>query len=304
MAEYTGYAHSDPKADAAALHKAFKGAGTDEDVVIAILAHRSKQQIEQIDHEYRIQSSNGTSLQHALEKELSGSFRELAVGLATPVIEFKKRALKDAVEGLGTRESTVIDVVTQSSNDELREISKDADLYKKVLSDVSGDFKTVVVTLFRGERPHGPTSQAQAEELAQAFYKAGEGKIGTDEKKYIDIITKHSYEALQQINEIYKKNHKHGLIPAVESETSGDLKRSLISLLKTKEEHFADRLHDAIAGLGTDERVLIYVFSIFDKATLHKIGDIYKAKYKESLKDAIKGDTSYNFGKMLLALLE
>eukprot|EP01123_Difflugia_compressa_P010837 TRINITY_DN4088_c0_g1_i4.p1 TRINITY_DN4088_c0_g1~~TRINITY_DN4088_c0_g1_i4.p1 ORF type:complete len:304 (-),score=83.27 TRINITY_DN4088_c0_g1_i4:188-1099(-) len=302
--EHSGYINSDPKADAAALHKAFKGLGTDEDVVINILAHRNKQQIEQIDHEYRIQSGSGTSLQHALTKELSGSFRSLCVGVATPVIEYKKRELKDAVEGLGTRESTVIDVLTQSSNEELREIANDADLYKMVLDDVSGDFKQVVVASFRGERPHGPISEGEAVELERVFYKAGEGKIGTDEKKYITIIANNSHEALQQVDEVYKHKHKHGLIKAIESETSGDLKYSLISLLKTKEEHFADRLHGAISGLGTDERVLIYVFSIFDKAALHRIGEIYKAKHKESLKDAIKGDTSFNFKKLLMAILE
>jgi hypothetical protein len=294
---------NDPRADAAILHKAFKGAGTDEDAVIQILAHRSKSQLESIDHEYRTQSSSGTSLQHAVEKELSGSFQQLAVGVVTPVLEFKKRVLKEAVKGLGTRESTLIDVLTQSTNDEVRDIAKDADLYKAILDDISGDFKKVIVTCFRGERPHHAISGQEADELAHAFYKAGEGKIGTDESKYIDIIGKHSLQALRQVDEVYKAKHKHGLIKAVESETSGDLKHSLVSLLKSPEEHFADRLHGAIAGLGTDERVLIYVFSILDKESLREVANIYKLKHKESLGDAIKGDTSFNFRKLLLQLL-
>jgi len=298
------YATNDPKADAAALHKAFKGAGTDEEAVIAILAHRSKQQLEQIDHEYRVQSGGGTSLQHALEKELSGSFLKLAVGVVTPVTEFKKRSLKHAVEGAGTRESTLIDVLCQSTNAEIHEIAKDADLYKKVLDDISGDFKRVIINAYRGDRPEGPISEKEAEELAHAFYKAGEGKIGTDEHKYIDIITKHSLQALYQIDEHYKQKHKHGLIKAVDSETSGDFRRALIALLKPHDEFLADRLHDAIAGLGTDERLLIYVFSVVNKHELKRIGEIYKAKHKESLEQAIKGDTSFNFRKFLLALLQ
>jgi len=301
---HEGYPNNDPKADAAALHKAFKGAGTDEDEVVKILGHRSKHQLEQIDHEYRVQSTGGTSLQHALEKELSGSFLQLAIGLSTPTAEFKKRCLKQAVEGAGTRESTLIDVICQSSNEEIREISKDADLYKKVLDDVGGDFKKVIVNCFRGDRPDHDISEKEAEDLAQAFYKAGEGKLGTDENKYIDIITKHSLKALHRVDEVYKSKHKHGLIKAVESETSGDLKHSLIALLKPRLEFLADRLHGAIAGLGTDERVVIYVFSILNKHELKEVGEIYKAKHKETLKDAIKGDTSANFRKLLLALLD
>jgi len=302
--EPISYAANDPKADAAALHKAFKGAGTDEDVVISILAHRSKQQIEQIDHEYRVQSGGGTSLQHALEKELSGSFLKLTMGVVTPVIEFKKRSLRHAVEGAGTRESTLIDVLCQSSNEEIHEIAKDADLYKKVLDDISGDFKKTIVAVYRGDRPEGPISQKEAEDLEHAFYKAGEGKIGTDENKYIDIITRHSLQALYQIDEIYKHKHKHGLVKAVESETSGHFKGALLALLKPRDEYLADRLHDAIAGLGTDERVLIYVFSILSKHELKRVAEIYKTKHKETLEQAIKGDTSFNFRKLLLALFQ
>jgi len=298
------YASNDPKADAAALHKAFKGAGTDEDAVIAVLGHRSKQQLEQIDHEYRIQSDGGTSLQHALEKELSGSFLKLSMAVVTPVAEFKKRSLRHAVEGAGTRESTLIDVLCQSTNAEIHEIAKDADLYKKVLDDISGDFKRVIVAAYRGDRPDGPISEKEAEELAAAFYKAGEGKLGTDENKYIDIITKHSLHACHQIDEHYKQKHKHGLVKAIESETSGHFKHALLALLRPHEEFMADRLHDAIAGLGTDERLLIYVFGVLSKHQLQRVAEIYKTKYKETLEAAIKGDTSFNFRKLLLALLQ
>jgi len=293
----------DPKADAAVLHKAFKGAGTDEDAVISVLAHRTKHELELIDHEYRTQSSSGTTLQHALEKELSGSFRDLAVSVVTPVLELKKRCLKQATKGAGTRESTLIDVLCQSTNEEIAEIAKDADIYKNVMDDVSGDFKKVLVHMFRAERPYGPIPIEKAAELEHTFYKAGEGKIGTDENKYIDVITRNSLQALHQVDEIYKSKHKHGLIKAVESETSGDFKSSLIALLKPHDEYFADRLYHAIAGLGTDERVLIYVFSVSTKDDVHRIAQIYQEKRKESLESAIKGDTSFNFKKFLIQLL-
>jgi len=300
------HAHSahNAKADAEALHKAFKGLGTDEDAVIAVLAHRTKKELEQVDHEYRKLSSNATSLPRALEKELSGSFMELAVGVVTPTVDLKRKILKEAVDGVGTRESAIVDVLTQSTNEEIREIGHDSDLYQHLLSDVSGDFKTIVAELLKGERPtSGHVTEAEAETLSQAFYKAGEGKIGTDEKKYIDIIAHNSVDVLRQIDAHYTAKHKHGLAKAVKSETSGYFEDALVGLLKTKEEYFADKLHDAISGLGTNERAIIYTFSVLSKPELKKVAELYQMRYKEPLADAIKGDTSFNFKKFLLALL-
>jgi len=292
------------KADAEILHKAFKGAGTDEDAVIGILGNRNKQELEQIDHEYRGLSQNASSLAKALDSELSGSFKDLAVGLVTSTHEYKRKVLREAIEGLGTRERSLIDVLTQSTNEEIRHIAQDAELYQKVLSDVSGDFKLVLVELFKGERPHGGhITEAEAETLSQAFYKAGEGKIGTDEKKYVDIIAHHSVDVLKQIDTHYNAKHKHGLVKAVQSETSGYFEDTLVALLKNKVEYFCDKLHGAISGLGTDERAVIYTFSVLSKEELKQVGQLYHTKYKETLADAIKGDTSFNFKKLLLALL-
>jgi len=298
------YPHSDPKEDAAALHKAFKGLGTDEEVVVKIFGHRSKPQFEQIDHEYRVQSSGGNSLYQALKSELSGSFRDLATAIATPNLELKRALLKAAVDGLGTRESTLIDVFTQSSNHEILEIVKDAALYQHILSDISGDFKRAILAVIKGERPDNDISDEEAQKLAAEFYKAGEGKIGTDEKKYIEIIAHHSVIALEKIDHHYKAKHKHGLVEAVKSETSGHLKDILIGLIRGPEEYYASRLHNAIAGLGTDEKTVNYVFGVLNKQQLASVAKIYQIRYKETLEAAIKGDTSFNYRKLLLELLK
>uniref|UniRef100_A0A6B2LCH3 Annexin n=1 Tax=Arcella intermedia TaxID=1963864 RepID=A0A6B2LCH3_9EUKA len=278
--------------------------GTDEDEVIKILGHRSKEQITKIDHEYRVQSSGGNSLYHALKHELSGSFGDLAISLATPTVELKRMHLQAAVEGLGTRESTLIDVFTQSSNHEIQEIVKDAQLYQHILSDISGDFKAAILGVIKGERPSSDISDDEAAKLAGEFYKAGEGKIGTDENKYIKILTSHSLAAVKRIDKHYQAKHKHSLEKAIKSETSGDLQDILVALTRTPAEYFASRLHRAISGLGTNERIVNFVFGLLSKHELHEAGKIYKAKYKESLEDAIKGDTSFNYKKLLIELLK
>jgi len=116
------------------------------------------------------------------------------------------------VVGIGTRENILIDVLIQSSSYEIMTISADEKLKKLVIDDVGGDFKRTIEEIFKALRPDfGGVDQKTAEEIAHAFYKAGEGKIGTDERKYIEILTHHSLEALIQVDMAYKAKHKHGL---------------------------------------------------------------------------------------------
>jgi len=299
------YPMHDPKVDAADLHKAFKGLGTDEDVVIRIIGNRSKQQLAAVAVEFQNQSAHHHSLEHSLKSEISGHFLSLCLGLITPIIQLKKDTLKNAVEGIGTRENILIDVLTQSTSYEIATLAADEKLKKMVLDDVGGDFKKTVEEIFKALRPdYGGLDPKTAEDVAHQFYKAGEGKLGTDEKKYIEILTHFSLEALLQIEAAYKAKHKHGLRKAISSETSGNFKRILKALVTPKYEYFAFRCHEAISGAGTDEKTLIYIFSILDKAELKEVSRIYKESFKESLQHAIKGDTSSHFCKLFLSLLE
>jgi len=299
------YPQHDPKVDASTLHKAFKGLGTDEEVVIRILGNRSKQQLQAIAVEFQNQSAHHHTLEHSLKQEISGYFLDLCIGLITPSLQLKKETLKGAVEGIGTRENILIDVLTQSTSYEIATLAADDKLKKMVLEDVGGDFKKTIEEIFKALRPdYGGLDPKTAEDVAHQFYKAGEGKLGTDEKKFIEILTHYSLEALLQIEAAYKSKHKHGLRKAISSETSGSFKRILKALVTPKYEYFAERCHEAIAGAGTDEKTLIYVFSVLDKGELKEVAKLYKETFKESLEQAIKGDTSSHFCKLFLALLE
>jgi len=184
-------------------------------------------------------------------------------------------------------------------------LAADDKLKKLVIDDVGGDFKRTIEEIFKALRPDfGGVDPKTADEIAHAFYKAGEGKLGTDEKKYIEILTHYSLEALLQVDLAYKAKHKHGLKKAISSETSGNFKRILKALVTPKYEYFAQRCYEAIAGAGTDDKTLIYIFSILEKGELKEVAKIYKDTYKESLLDAIKGDTSGHFCKLFLALLD
>jgi len=298
------YPNCDPKADAHALHKAFKGVGTDEKIVIQILSNRSKEQLDAINIEYKDQARSHHTLEQGLKSEISGNFLKLSLGLVTRTIIYKKDCLREAVEGLGTRDRVLIDVLSHSINFELTEIAMDSKLKSQILGDVSGDFKRSIEEILQARRPEfGVISPEQAEEIAHRFYKAGEGRLGTDDGEFIRIIMENSREALHQVDHVYQHKHKHGLYKAITKETSYNFKKMLHALIMPRTEYYAKRLHQAIKGAGTDEITLNYIFSVLDKGELKFVAEAYQQMYKKSLKEAISGDTSGNYRKLLLELL-
>jgi len=297
------YPPCDPRQDAHALHKAFKGLGTDEKTVIQILANRSKDQLEAINREYKDNSKSHHTLEQGLKSEISGNFLKLSLGIITRTIIYKKDCLREAVEGLGTRDRVLIDVLSQSTNFEINEIAMDSKLKSQILDDVSGDFKKVIEEILQCRRPEfGGISPQQAEEIAHRFHKAGEGRLGTDDGEFIRIIMENSREALNQVDHVYKHKYKHGLYKAITKETSWNYKKLLHALIMPRPEYFAKRLHQAIKGAGTDERTVNYVFSVLDRGELGYVAEAYHRMYKKTLKEAISGDTSGNYKKLLLEL--
>lgn len=57
-----------------------------------------------------------------LKSELSGKFEDLIVALMTPTYDFLATELHNAIDGLGTDEDTIIEIICSSTNTEINEI--------------------------------------------------------------------------------------------------------------------------------------------------------------------------------------
>ena len=135
--------------------------------------------------------------------------------------------LRTAMKGMGTNEAEIIRITmshTKKERQTLRLAYKTCfgrDLMEDLSKELSGNFKDTILALY--EDP--------IEYDAKCLYKAMKG-LGTDEDTLIEIICTRPNWMLKAISEVFLKLYKKELTKWVESETSGDFRRILLSLLQ------------------------------------------------------------------------
>ena len=193
-------------------------------------------------------------------------------------------------------------------------------LVKDVESDTSGDYRKTLKQLLRCQRSDKTTlSRAQTTNHAEDLWAAGEGfEDGTDEETFIDIFTSCSPSQLRQIEKQYEAldqtkfpvdealdaiepneendqelarmlgeqqfaDGKSRLVRAIMSETSFNLQKCLLMLLKDKDEVVVRMLNKAFSGFGTDEELVSYAIGSSSKEHIEAIADLYEDIYGRSL---------------------
>ncbi|KAM7534942.1 hypothetical protein Aperf_G00000095750 [Anoplocephala perfoliata] len=305
------------QADAEALYEAMKGLGTDEDAIIKILSQRSLQQRQQIEKTFK--SMFGQDLRQQLSKELSGYFKLAVLYSFQDKAHVNARALYRAMKGLGTDETILIDVLCSSTTEEIRDLKEAYNdvlreerqnlarrsLEDDVIHDVSGDFERVLVALLQGQRRRTFDKEDVTNDC-ETLYRAGEARRGTDEAAFTKIFVNCSWEELVAIAAVYLETVGNDLFTAVENETSGDYRDSLLTILKSalnRERFYAEVLYRSMKGLGTHDENLVRMIMAHCNTDLANIKEEFLEMYETPLEDMVKGDTSGDQRKFLLAML-
>jgi len=293
--------------DAEDIHNAIKGIGTDEKALINIIARRPNWHMQKVREEYEKKFQK--DLLKEVESDVSFNFKHLITGLIRSRAEIRAEELYKAVKGIGTNEWVLIDIILTTGNKGVEEFKQffrqkyETSLVDFLKGDVSGDFEKILVKGLEAKRSD-KVEDEKIDSDVEKLYKAGEGKWGTDEETFIEILTHRSFEHLVKVADKYKQKYKHTLEHAIKSETSGWFESALLACIQLPQVYWAKRMHQAIAGLGTNDDLLVRCFSECSKPLLVEISKEYKKIYKVSLEDDIKGDTSGDYRELLLALLD
>ncbi|KAG7464834.1 hypothetical protein MATL_G00169880 [Megalops atlanticus] len=299
----------DPGSDAQALRKAMKGFGTDEDTIIEILTHRTNEQRQQIRQAFK--SHLGRDLMADLKSELSKNLCRLILGLMMTLAEFDAKMMRKAMEGAGTDEHALIEILVTRSNREIQAMcAAYQEAYKKSLedaiqSDTSGHFCQILVSLVQGAREEGPADIERAIADAQELGNACNDDSSEMVMKFMSILCTRSFPHLRRVFQEFVKCTNKDIEQVIKKEMSGDVKNAMyatVRSVKNQPSYFADRLYKAMKGLGTDDRALIRIMVSRSEIDLFNIRKEFKDTHEASLHDFIQGDTSGDYRKALLLL--
>ncbi|ERN11026.1 annexin D5 [Amborella trichopoda] len=300
-----------PNQDAIELHRAFKGFGCNTGAVINVLAHRDAMQRAHIQHEYRTMYHD--ELSNRLASELSGNLEKAILLWMHDPAGRDATILRSALTGDNIDLGAATEIICSRTSSQIQLIKNayHAKFHTHLEHDIgfqaSGDHKKLLLTYIAGSRYEGPEfDQAMADKDATDLYKAGERRLGTDEKTFICIFSERSKAHLLAVASSYRRMYGKKLKKAVKSETSGLFEFGLLTILQCAENpfrYFAKVLHESMKGFGTRDTTLIRVVVTRAEIDMQYIKAEYQKKYKKHLEDAIHSETSGHYRTFLLALV-
>ncbi|PVD23840.1 hypothetical protein C0Q70_17114 [Pomacea canaliculata] len=260
-----------------------------------------------------------------LKSELGGDLEEVCIALMTPPRTFDARQINKAIKGIGTDETTLVEILTTRTNAEINEIKKrykegkygyttermkfGCDLEDDLQSDTSGYFSRLMVSLCAAGRQSDDwgADEHKAEEDAKRFFEAGEARWGTEEAELNAILCLRSPGQLKKMFERFEHLTGHPIEESIKSECSGSLQEGYLAIVesvKSKPRYFARRLNESMAGIGTNDNDLIRIIVSRSEIDLEDIKKEFARLYGKSLAEAITSECSGDYKKMLLSVLD
>ena len=295
------------ESDCQTLKKLLKEKG---EPLINFILSRTKRERYELRQTY--QSYFCKDLLNDIDSALSHDFKKVVMDLFRTPAERDATYLYRAMKGVGTDEEAVIEVLCSRSNVEIMKIKEEyrqlfhEDLEKRVHSETSGNLRKILISILQCQRSENSVpNDAECRQIAEDLYKAGEGKLGTDEPFFNKVFALSSPPELYSINNYYTQFSSRTLKQAVDSEFSGDAKLALNTILEaiiSPPNYFARRINKSVKGLGTKDKMLIRNVVSREEVDMKEVRESYRNIFGKDMVEDIRSDTSGDYQKILCAL--
>ncbi|GAB1213557.1 hypothetical protein ATERTT37_002707 [Aspergillus terreus] len=307
-------APGDFRREADALRKAMKGFGTDEKALIQVLAPLDPLQMAAVRSTYA--NHINRDLYKDVKSETSGYFRQGLLAVIDGPLMHDVASVRDAVEGVGTKEWLLNDVLLGRSNADLSAImaAYEATYRRSLKKDVEGDLSFKTRSLFglvlRADRQEETlmVDQRRIELEARNIQSATSGLMKNAEE-VCAIFARSSDNEIRAINDEFNRRYHLPLEKHIEKEFSGHMKDALLHMLRTALNpamRDAELLEECMKGMGTkDEKLVVRVVRVhWNRGHKDRVKAAYHDKYKKDLIQRVRGETSGDYQRLMVALLE
>uniref|UniRef100_A0A665TD34 Annexin n=1 Tax=Echeneis naucrates TaxID=173247 RepID=A0A665TD34_ECHNA len=220
--------------DVTSLRNAIKGAGTDEKVLVEILASRTPQQVKDIIAAYRQEYDD--DLEEDVSGDTSGHFKRLLVILLQVHVtlllhtetDYTKALFKAGEHKFGTDEQSFVTILGNRSAEHLRKVF---DAYMKlsgyemeesIQRETSGSLRDLLLAVVKCAR-------SVPGYFAETLYYSMKG-AGTDDNTLIRVMASRSEVDMLDIRAEFRKKFACSLYSMIKGDTGGDFRKTLLLL--------------------------------------------------------------------------
>uniref|UniRef100_A0AAY4A810 Annexin n=1 Tax=Denticeps clupeoides TaxID=299321 RepID=A0AAY4A810_9TELE len=317
--------------DAELLRHAIKGAGTDEKVLIEILASRTPDQVKEIIATYKNMYDH--DLEHDVTGDTGGHFRRMLVillqasrqqGVQEGTIESDAKALFAAGEQkFGTDEEQFITILGNRSAAHLQRVFaaymklSGFEIEESIQRETSGSLEKILLAVGK-KHTHTP----------RPFFSPNDNLdfiLSYYDETLIRIMVTRSEVDMLDIRKEFRRMFATSLHAMIKGDTAGDYRKSLVVFY---EEHLcnpamsfyafrgtvkpygafnanddANALQKAMKGLGTDEDTIMKLLTARSNVQRQQIKAAYKTLFGKDLVDHLKSELGGKFESLIVGLM-
>ncbi|XP_009413545.2 annexin Gh1 [Musa acuminata AAA Group] len=299
-----------PADDCEQLHKAFQGWGTNEGLIISVLAHRPAAHRREIRRAYA--EIYGEDLLKALDKELTRDFERAVLLWVLDAAERDAVLANEVVRKWSPGNRVLIEIAVARTADELFAAKRayqarfKRSLEEDVAAHTNGDFRKLLVPLVSSYRYEGSevnTSLAKSE--AKMLHEKIKGKDYNHEEVIRILTTRSKAQLLATFND-YKNQFGNPINKDLKSDPKNEflsVLRAIIRCITCPERYLEKVIRLAINKMGTDEGSLTRVITTRAEVDMKQIKELYHKRNSATLYRAVKKDTTGDYEDFLLALI-
>ncbi|RAK95022.1 annexin [Aspergillus ibericus CBS 121593] len=308
-------ANGDFRPQADQLRRAMKGFGTDEKALIQVLAKLSPLEMAAVRSTYTHHIRR--DLYKDVKSETSGYFRRGLLAIIDGPLQYDVACVREAVDGIGTKEWLLNDILLSRSNADLDIIKTTyQQTYKRSLpKDVEDDLSFKTMSLFsmilRATRHEesAPLDPQLIEAEAKSLHSATAARIVNNVEEVCGIFARASDHELRAINQAFQHRYNIHLTKHIEKEFSGHMKDALLHMLGVALDpamYDAEQLEECMKGMGTkDEKLTTRVVRLhWNPNHMDQVKRAYRHRYQKDLIERVKGETSGDYQRLMVALLQ